>query len=103
MTIRSVGRKSSAGALCRSPTRGRCSAASATTCKTNRRSRRRRRALQNDCLTLAVTYEQSNIQDRDIEPEQRVMVNLALKYLGTYQTQTDAFGAFGAEASNTND
>ena len=40
---------------------------------------------QNDCLTLAVTYEQSNIQDRDIEPEQRVMVSLALKYLGTYQ------------------
>ena len=58
---------------------------------------------QNDCLTLAVTYEQSNIQDRDIEPEQRVMVSLALKYLGTYQTQTDAFSAFGAEASNTND
>ena len=53
---------------------------------------------QNDCLTLAVTYEQSNIQDRDIEPEQRVMVNLALKYLGTYQTQTEAFGAFGADA-----
>ena len=42
---------------------------------------------QDDCLTLAVTYEQSNIQDRDIEPEQRVMVNLALKYLGTYQTR----------------
>ena len=53
---------------------------------------------QDDCLTLAVTYEQSNIQDRDIEPEQRVMVNLALKYLGTYQTQTEAFGAFGADA-----
>ena len=30
------------------------------------------------------------------------MVNLALKYLGTYQTQTDAFSALGAEASNTN-
>ena len=58
---------------------------------------------QNDCLTLAVTYEQSNIQDRDIEPEQSVMVRLALKYLGTYQTETDAFSAFGAEASNTND
>jgi LPS-assembly protein len=58
---------------------------------------------QNDCLTLAVTYEQSNIQDRDIEPEQRVMVSLALKYLGTYQAETDAFSAFGAEASNTND
>ena len=31
------------------------------------------------------------------------MVNLALKYLGTYQLQTDAFGAFGPEASNTSD
>ena len=58
---------------------------------------------QDDCLTLAVTYEQSNIQDQDIQPEQRVMVNLALKYLGTYQLQTDAFGAFGPEASNTTD
>jgi LPS-assembly protein len=56
---------------------------------------------QDDCLTLAVTYEQSNIQDRDIEPEQRVMVSLALKYLGTYQAQTEAFGAFGPEASNS--
>ena len=53
---------------------------------------------KDDCLTLAVTYEQSNIQDQDIQPEQRVMVNLALKYLGTYQYQTDAFGAFGADA-----
>ena len=58
---------------------------------------------QDDCLTLAVTYEQTNIQDQDIEPEQRVMVNLALKYLGTYQFQTDAFGAFGSEVSNTSD
>jgi LPS-assembly protein len=58
---------------------------------------------QDDCLTLAVTYEQTNIQDQDIQPEQRVMVNLALKYLGTYQFQTDAFGAFGPEVSNTSD
>ncbi|MGB6428595.1 MAG: hypothetical protein WBF11_10870, partial [Methyloceanibacter sp.] len=58
---------------------------------------------QDDCLTLAVTYEQSNIKDRDIEPEQRVMVNLSLKYLGSYQFQTDAFGAFGPDASNTID
>ena len=50
---------------------------------------------KDDCLTLAVTYEQSNIQDQDIQPEQRVMVNLALKYLGTYQYETDAFSAFG--------
>jgi hypothetical protein len=55
-------------------------------------------------LTLAVTYEQTNIKDQDIQPEQRVMVNLALKYLGTYQYQTEAFGAFGADAfGGTND
>ena len=49
-------------------------------------------------MTLAVTYEQSNIQDQDIQPDQRVMVNLSLKYLGTYQYQTEAFSAFGADA-----
>ena len=53
---------------------------------------------EDDCLTLAVTYEQSNIQDQDIQPDQRVMVNLSLKYLGTYQYQTEAFSAFGADA-----
>jgi LPS-assembly protein len=51
-----------------------------------------------DCLTLAVTYEQTNIKDQDIQPEQRVMVNLALKYLGTYQYETEAFSTFGADA-----
>ena len=58
---------------------------------------------QDDCLTLAVTYTQSNIRDRDIEPEQRVMVNLALKYLGTYQTATDAFSGLGADVSTNTD
>ncbi len=53
---------------------------------------------QDDCLTLAVTYEDSNIQDQDIKPEQRVMVSLALKYLGTYQYESDAFSSFGADA-----
>jgi LPS-assembly protein len=53
---------------------------------------------KDDCLTLAVTYEQTKIQDQDIQPEQRVMVNLALKYLGTYQYQTDAFSSLNADA-----
>ena len=53
---------------------------------------------EDDCLTLAVTYEQSNIQDQDIQPDQRVMVNLSLKYLGTYQYQTDAFSSLNADA-----
>jgi LPS-assembly protein len=51
---------------------------------------------QNDCLILAVTYTQSNIKQQDIKPDQRVMVNLSLKYLGTYQYTTDAFGATSA-------
>jgi LPS-assembly protein len=53
---------------------------------------------QNDCLILAVTYSQSNIQEQDIKPDQRVMVNLSLKYLGTYQYTSDAFGDTGAQA-----
>jgi len=51
-----------------------------------------------DCMTAAVIYQQSNIQDQDIQPDQTVMVNLSLKYLGTYQYQTEAFSAFGADA-----
>jgi LPS-assembly protein len=47
---------------------------------------------QDDCLTLGVTYTRSNIKDRDIEPNQAVMVNLSLKYLGTYQFSTDPSG-----------
>jgi LPS-assembly protein len=52
---------------------------------------------QNDCLILAVTYSQSNIQQQDIKPDQRVMVNLSLKYLGSYQYTTDAFGTTSVE------
>jgi LPS-assembly protein len=56
---------------------------------------------QNDCMTAAVTYEQTNIQDQDIRPDQRVLVRLSLKYLGTYEYETDAFGGTYAEAPNT--
>jgi len=52
---------------------------------------------QDDCLTLGVTYQRSNIQDQDIRPDQSVMVNLSLKYLGTYQFQTDPSGLLGPE------
>jgi len=52
---------------------------------------------QDDCLTLGVTYQRSNIQDQDIKPDQSVMVNLSLKYLGTYQFQTDPSGFLGPE------
>lgn len=56
---------------------------------------------QDDCLTLGVTYQRSNIRDRDIEPDQSVMVNLSLKYLGTYQFQTDPSGLLGPEPLDT--
>ena len=39
---------------------------------------------------LDVTYQRSFIQDQDIAPDQRFLVNFALKYLGTYQVATDA-------------
>jgi LPS-assembly protein len=54
---------------------------------------------QNDCLTIAVTYEESHIQDRDILPGQTITVNLALKYLGTYQYQTNATGLVGPDTA----
>jgi hypothetical protein len=51
---------------------------------------------------LAVTYERSFIKDQDIEPEQRFLVSLNLKYLGAYSFQSDAFGLLGPSASDTN-
>jgi LPS-assembly protein len=56
---------------------------------------------QDDCLTLGVTYQRSNIRDRDIEPDQSVMVNLSLKDLGTSQFQTDPSGLLGPEPLDT--
>jgi LPS-assembly protein len=56
---------------------------------------------QDDCLTLAVIYEESNIQDRDIKPNQSVMVSLSLKYLGSYQFATDPSGLLGADSSSS--
>jgi LPS-assembly protein len=46
-----------------------------------------------DCFRLSVIYEETNIRDRDIEPEQRILVNFSLKYLGTYGTNTNTVGA----------
>jgi LPS-assembly protein len=57
---------------------------------------------QNDCLLVDVTYQQSFIRDQDIEPDERFLVNLTLKYLGTYSFQTAASDAFGASGSDTN-
>ena len=57
---------------------------------------------QDDCFMLDVTYQRSFIEDQDIEPDQRFLVNFMLKYLGTYQFATDATSVFGAGGSDTN-
>ena len=54
---------------------------------------------QDDCFMFALTYEQTFIRDRDIEPEKRFLVNFALKYLGTYAFSTDANGLGGPSNS----
>ena len=57
---------------------------------------------QDDCFMLDVTYQRSFIQDQDIAPDQRFLVNFALKYLGTYQVATDASSVFGTGGSDSN-
>ena len=58
---------------------------------------------QDDCFLIDVTYQRSFIEDQDIEPDERFLVNFTLKYLGTYALTTDATGVFGASGSDTND
>ena len=58
---------------------------------------------QDDCFLVDVTYQRSFIQDQDIEPDQRFVLNFMLKYLGTYKASTEAFGGFAASGSDTND
>jgi LPS-assembly protein len=58
---------------------------------------------QDDCFLLDVTYQRSFIEDQDIEPDERFLVNLTLKYLGSYSLSTEATGVFGASGSDTND
>ncbi len=58
---------------------------------------------QDDCFLMDVTYQRSFIRDQDIQPDERFLVNLTLKYLGTYALATEASGVFGASGSDTND
>jgi LPS-assembly protein len=55
---------------------------------------------QNDCLTIAVTYEESHIEDRDILPGQTITVNIALKYLGSYAYASNVAGLVGPDTAN---
>jgi LPS-assembly protein len=54
---------------------------------------------QDDCFTLDLTYQRSFIQDQDIKPDERFLVNFMLKYLGSYQFSTQADTSFGATSS----
>jgi LPS-assembly protein len=45
---------------------------------------------QNDCLTTSVVYQQSFIEDQDIKPDERFLINFALKYIGGYSLTTNA-------------
>lgn len=53
-----------------------------------------------DCFLLDLTYERSFIQDQDIKPDERFLVNFNLKYIGAYALSTDAsaLDAQGARA-----
>jgi len=57
---------------------------------------------QDDCFMFSVQYAESYLQDRDIEPEQIVLVNFALKYLGAYSLQSEALGMVGPDSSELN-
>jgi LPS-assembly protein len=58
---------------------------------------------QDDCFLFDVTYQRSFIQDQDIEPDERFLVNIALKHLGSYSYSTSASSVFGASGSDSND
>jgi len=57
---------------------------------------------QDDCFLFDVTYQRSFIRDQDIEPDERFLVNLTLKYLGNFAGSPEGSGVFGASGSDTN-
>jgi len=58
---------------------------------------------QDDCFLVDVTYQRSFIRDQDIEPDERFLVNISLKHLGSYGYSTSASSVFGASGSDSND
>ncbi len=56
---------------------------------------------QDDCFKLDVIYQRSFIQDQDIEPDERFLLNFTLKHLGAYSVQSSAFtGAYGGDGND---
>jgi LPS-assembly protein len=56
---------------------------------------------ENDCSTIDVTYQHSLIQDLDIRPDERVVVTLKLKYLGSYSYASDVTNMVDPSTSQT--
>ena len=46
-----------------------------------------------ECFALSVVYKESYIEDREIEPDQAVVVRFELKNLGGSSFTTDALGS----------
>lgn len=49
-----------------------------------------------DCFMMSVTYTRSEIEDRDIEPEETILIGFEFKNLGGADVQTDVTGGFSA-------
>ncbi len=45
-----------------------------------------------DCFALSVTYQEQFIRDRDIEPDERVMLRFELKHLGAFDVDAGSVG-----------
>jgi len=52
---------------------------------------------QDDCFLLSATYQRSFIEDQDIKPDERFLVNFTLKYLGAYKYSTSVTDTFGSD------
>jgi LPS-assembly protein len=56
---------------------------------------------QDDCFRLDVIYQRSYIRDQDIAPDERFVLNFALKYLGSYSASTNtAWAGLGGSEGN---
>jgi len=55
-----------------------------------------------DCLVLAVSYSESNIADRDVDPDRTLMVRFELKQLGGSSFSTDVIDTLVADGTGLN-
>ncbi len=50
-----------------------------------------------ECFILSVSYIETNIEDKDIKPDQTIMVRYNLLHLGQTEGKTDSIGAFSSD------